>query len=441
MQSILTEIESLVTQINELQPITIENKKRLAKKFRLEFNYNSNHIEGNTLTYANTELLLFFDRTDGNHDLRELEEMKAHDLAYALIQDLAIDTERPLNETFIKNLNETILVRAFYKKAKTLDGTPTRRLITVGNYKQHPNSVRLQNGEMFEYASPAETPIKMGELMQWYIDAIANNEMHAIEIAAKLHYKFVCIHPFDDGNGRISRLLMNYVLIKNNLPPVIIKSADKKNYLAALNQADVGNINAFVDYIAKQALWSLQTTLKATKGESIEEMDDIQKEIALWTKAQLATVEKNNSRTDEIVSKCIENDLIPLVQKLSEKLLEFKTLFVLSNDTNSFDLGGVIQEEVGNSFTLLKEQLQHNHNVNVICWKMNFIGAKNSKTENITFELSIGLYEEYYRLTFNQKIILEKLHTSPLLLSEIDEYISSCMKFAFETIKLNTQNN
>src|SRR5205823_1964159 len=122
------------------------------------------------------------------------------------------------------------------------DGQPTRRLIKIGDYKEYPNHVRLQNGEIFEYALPAETSIQMGELIAWYRAEEENKKLHPVVLAAMLHYKFVRIHPFDDGNGRISRLLMNYVLLQHNLPPVIIKSADKKNYLFALNLGDTGNI-------------------------------------------------------------------------------------------------------------------------------------------------------------------------------------------------------
>lgn len=179
-------------------------------------------------------------------------------------------------------MNEIILVRPFWKDAITPDGQKTRRLIKVGDYKEFPNSVRLSNGELFEYASVTDTPILMGELIQWYRAEEQKNELHPVELAAMLHYKLVRIHPFDDGNGRISRLLMNYVLLKNNLPPVIIKSADKRNYISSLNSADTGDINSFIKYIAQQLVWSLELSIKAAKGESIEEADDFEKEISIW---------------------------------------------------------------------------------------------------------------------------------------------------------------
>ena len=226
MENIFQTIEKLATELKNLQPMKTEYRQKLEKKFRLEFNYNSNHIEGNTLTYGETELLLIFDKTTGNHELREYEEMKAHDVAFEMMKDWAADKERPFNETSIKNLHKVLLVIPFWKEAITPDGQSTRHLIEVGDYKRHPNSVRLQNGEIFHYASPGETPIQMGEMMEWYKNE--EKAIHPVTLAAILHYRFVRIHPFDDGNGRISRLLMNYVFLKHDLPPVIIKSADKK---------------------------------------------------------------------------------------------------------------------------------------------------------------------------------------------------------------------
>lgn len=281
MPTSIQEIDLLIDELHHLLPMKAEDKRLLDKKLRLEFNYNSNHLEGNTLTYGETELLLYFDKTTGNHDLREYEEMKAHDVAFNFVKDLAESKEVPLTEAAIKNLNKILLVRPFWKDAVTADGQPTRRQIKVGDYKEYPNSVRLQNGEIFHYASPAETPVKMGELIAWFREEEEKKELHPVVLAALLHYRFVLIHPFDDGNGRISRLLMNYVLLRNDLPPVIIKSSDKKNYLFALNRADTGNLEAFVQYIADQLAWSLRLNIKAAKSESIEEVDDIDKEIEL----------------------------------------------------------------------------------------------------------------------------------------------------------------
>ena len=275
-------IDQLSDTYNSLLPMSPENQRRWDKKVRLEFNYNSNHIEGNTLTYGETELLLLFDETHGSRPMREYEEMKAHDVAFQKIKEWATDTETPLTEQDIKNLNQIILVQPFWKDAITPDGQPTRRQITVGNYKTQPNSVRLPNGELFEYTAPQEVPIKMQKLIEWYRDE--QTALHPVTLAAIFHYKFVCIHPFDDGNGRVSRLLMNYVLLAHKLPPVVIKSSDKQNYLHALHLADTGQYEAFIRYIAEQVVSSLEMAIKAAKGESIEEPDDLDKEIALLTR-------------------------------------------------------------------------------------------------------------------------------------------------------------
>ena len=327
MQTIFNKIEDLAKEIKTLSPINDNNLRKLNKKFRLEFNYNSNHLEGNTLTYSETELLLFFDKTDGSHELRELEEMKAHDVAYKIIQDWAKDIEHPLTETYIKQLNEIILVRPFWKEAITADGQATRRQIKVGQYKEYPNSVRLQNGEMFEYASPTDTPIKMNELIQWYNAEIEKDELHPIALAALLHYRFVLIHPFDDGNGRISRLLMNYVLIKNGLPPIIIKTTEKNKYLNALNQADVGNIEAFVKYIGEQLIWSLELTIKATKGESIEEIDDYEKEIAIWKKQVTAKKVNSVHRNDKLIYELYQSGFAEMFTNFVNRHTQFDDLF------------------------------------------------------------------------------------------------------------------
>ena len=315
-------INSLKSELDALSPLTIEHAKRLKKKFRLEFNYNSNHIEGNTLTYGQTQLLLLFDKSSGDVPVSDLEEMKAHDLALTQLEEMANDQERPLTEQFIRELNKLILVKPFWKEAIDYSGNPTRKLIKIGEYKDTPNSVRLRNGEIHEYASPEETPIKMTELIAWYQ---ANESiLHPVHLAAEFHYRFVCIHPFDDGNGRVARLVMNYILIKHDYPLVVIKSDDKENYLTALQKADTGNVLALIEYIEQQAIWSLELAIKAAKGEDLEEYDDLDKEIALLKKDKLtkSTIYKTPKVAFSIYTHINDRIWIPL-NKVLDKFNEF----------------------------------------------------------------------------------------------------------------------
>ncbi len=356
MNNLINSITSLKAELNKLSKLTVEQNEKLWRKYRLEWNYNSNHIEGNTLTYGQTEILLILNQAVGEKTMREYEEMKAHDLAIKFVQEEASNKEKNLTESFIRGLNKIILVEPFYKEAQTIDGQNTRRLIEIGQYKKFPNSVRLQNGEMFHYAKPEEVAAKMEELVNWYNN---EKELSPEDLAAYLHYRFVRIHPFDDGNGRVARLLMNYVLLKHNLPPVIIKSADKANYLLALNKADTGDIKAFADYITEQLKWSLQLHIKAANNESLEEPDDLDKEIELLKrnrKQESVDVQK----TRYVLVELSEQIICPMVEKLSAKINKFNTLFMHSyyeifindNYVESMYLKGIFDDyfKLNNSF-------------------------------------------------------------------------------------------
>lgn len=315
-------VDALKLELDKKIPLEPEDEKRLRKKLRLEFNYNSNHLEGNTLTYGQTQLLLFFDKSSGDVPVSDIEEMKAHDVAFSLIQQMAKEKERPLTETFIKELNKTILVNPFWKEAISPDGTPTKKRIEIGKYKSSPNSVLLKSGKIHEYASPEETPALMGDLLKWYN---SNKEKyHPVQLAAEFHYRFVCIHPFDDGNGRVARLIMNYILFKNNFPPVVIKSEDKESYLTALQKADTGDIISLIEYIEKQAIWSLELSLKAANGEDIDELGDIEKEIEILKRKKLpgSKIYKTPKVVYEVVNH-IDNDLWKPLNKLLEHFDDF----------------------------------------------------------------------------------------------------------------------
>ncbi|MGQ1947501.1 Fic family protein [Geofilum sp. OHC36d9] len=326
-------VNALKLELDKKIPLKAEDSKRLQKKLRLEFNYNSNHLEGNTLTYGQTQLLLFFDKSSGDVPVSDIEEMKAHDVALSQIEEMANDKERPLTETFIKELNKTILVKPFWKDAISPNRTPTRKRIEIGQYKTSPNSVQLKNGNIHEYASPEETPALMGDLLNWYNSNI--DQLHPVQLAAEFHYRFVCIHPFDDGNGRVARLIMNYILLKNNYPPVIIKSEDKESYLTALQKADTGNIESLIEYIEEQSIWSLELSLKAANGEDIDELGDIEKEIEILKRKKLT--ETNIFITPKVAYEIINHINTDLWKPLNKLLNNFDDFFAETKNENFVD--------------------------------------------------------------------------------------------------------
>lgn len=315
-------VTKLKVELDSLLPFKPEDEKRLRRKLRLEFNYNSNHLEGNTLTYGQTQLLLLYDKSSGDASVSDIEEMKAHDFALTQVEAMAKESERPLTETFIKELNQTILVRPFWKDAVTYDGQPARKEVKIGQYKTSPNSVVLKNGEIHAYATPEETPALMGDLLKWYNES--KNSLPPVQLAAEFHYRLVCIHPFDDGNGRVARLVMNYILFSHSYPPVVIKSDDKESYLTALQKADTGNVQALIEYVEQQAIWSLELSIRAAKGEDVEEFGDVDKEIEIVKREKLtkATIYKTPSVAYDLVNH-INNDLWRPLAKAIGKFDDF----------------------------------------------------------------------------------------------------------------------
>lgn len=333
-------VNRLRIELESFRPLSKEAADKLWQKLRLEWNYNSNHIEGNTLTYGETMLLLLHDKTTGDHAKREYDEMQAHDVAIHMVREWADDTERELSEADIRTLNRIILVKPYWKDAITAGGQETRREIKIGEYKEYPNSVRLKNGEIFHYASPGETPLKMRELIEWYR---SKKDEHPAIIAAELHYQFVRIHPFDDGNGRVARLLVNYVLMKGGYPPIVIKSNDKESYLTALQKADAGDHAAFLDYIAQQMIWSLELETKAANGEGLEEADDIDKEIALLKKEMHRTNKISVTGKKNNIYHFIQDSVAPMFELFDKRTKELEDFFLENERIIFFDIdkGGV----------------------------------------------------------------------------------------------------
>lgn len=224
---------------NALQPLSDRDREMLSRRFTIDFNYNSNHIEGNTLTYGQTEILLMFGKIVGEADVRDVHEMTASNVGLKMMKEEALLKETPLTQQFIRTLHKTLL-REDYTVYRTLPGgVQTSYVIHAGQYKTRPNSVITRYGDQFEYATPEETPALMSDLVDWYNDAERSGKFTPIELAAIFHYRYIRIHPFEDGNGRIVRLMVNYILTRHDYPMIVVRSRKKKEYLEALHRTDL----------------------------------------------------------------------------------------------------------------------------------------------------------------------------------------------------------
>ena len=358
----MSRIEDLFTEWQGLQPIAEADQRRLDQKFMLEFNYNSNHLEGNTLTYGQTEFLLLFGKVVEGADMHDLEEMKASNVGLQMVKDEALNQEHHLTEYFIRVLHQKLLREDYVYHAVRPDGKEVSYTIHAGQYKTRPNSVETKTGEVFEYASPEETPALMKDLLEWYVAAEAEGSLSPIELAALFHYRYIRIHPFEDGNGRISRLIVNYILRRHGYPMIVVRSDDKDHYLEALNMCDVAvgpipsvgahasleQIAPFVKYLSACLERSLEICIKAGKGEEIEEPDDFLKRMTLFERS----VKKVPAKDGHVVTAQDKADVFNLFHRhLAKKVVEelspvrkffnsFRESYFMSKTRNTILVGG-----------------------------------------------------------------------------------------------------
>lgn len=139
-------------------------------------------------------MLLMFGKVVDEANMKDLEEMKAHNVGLKMMQTEALEKEYPLTETFIRQLHRTLLREDYTVYRQMSDGSTTSYTVHAGQYKTRPNSVITVTGERFEYASPEETPILMSDLIQWYNEAENQNKLSPVELAAVFHYRYIRIH-------------------------------------------------------------------------------------------------------------------------------------------------------------------------------------------------------------------------------------------------------
>lgn len=426
-------LNALRDEWQAVQPLSSENEARLWKKLRLEWNYHSNHIEGNTLTYGETELLLLHDRTTGNHTHREYLEMKAHDVGIEHVRTLAADKARLITEGDIRDLNKIILKEPFWKAAETADGHPTRKEILPGQYKTTPNNVRLPNGDVFLFASVEDTAPRMSALAAWVRQELESPALHPVAFAAKLHHDFVLIHPFDDGNGRVARLLVNYVLMRSGYLPLIVRTDDKSNYLTALQLADAGELSALIGYFHQLTEWSLKLGIKAARGETIDEPSDVEKEVQIFVRNQHGSKQSEPIVTQEMVREVMVSSVVPFVRQLERKLNTLTPLF-RSVEWNVIEGNGIPIAGL-RSFPCSSTTNAGPGDKIILSAVFDGYQGANTSPFGASLVIELNFRPHAYRVTSNSRTIIEKDYSSTILAEEADQVTSGLLAEVFAGIK------
>ena len=211
---------------SNIDVVTISSYER---DFELTFTHNSTAIEGNTLTLMETKVILEDGVSIGGKELREIYEVINHKKAYRYVKQCIADG-RVLAENTVKDihaiLTENIIVSGIYRNQEV-------RISGAGHVPPSGNNMYIQ-------------------IKNFYADLDCKTDMNPIELAAWTHAEFVRIHPFVDGNGRTSRLIMNYQLMINGFLPVSIAKENRLEYYNALEEYAVnGNLAPFTELIAK----------------------------------------------------------------------------------------------------------------------------------------------------------------------------------------------
>ncbi|HEX4773587.1 MAG TPA: Fic family protein [Bryobacteraceae bacterium] len=219
MDELLKDIAAKKARLDELRPLSPKTLANLEHYYDIELTYTSNAIEGNTLSPVETTLVIEKGITIGGKPLKDHLEALDHYDAIRYVRELARQ-DIHITESDVRNLHRLVMQRSAPEIA--------------GKYADLPRYVRTETGR-YSFPIPPEIPALMADLCAWL--AFAPNTP---DTAFTAHRRLVDIHPFNDGNGRTARLLMNLVLISGGYPPVAVRPEDRLEYIRCLQQEQAG---------------------------------------------------------------------------------------------------------------------------------------------------------------------------------------------------------
>ncbi|MBI5701825.1 Fic family protein [Candidatus Saganbacteria bacterium] len=244
IERLLDKLTAYKKKLDALRPISKSHLEKLKEYFDVEWTYNSNAIEGNSLSLGETKLVILEGITIGGKTVREHLEALNHKKAIDFLESIVKKADK-INEETVKKLHWLILREIDDENAGKYRG---KQVYISGSHHLPPH--------------PQDVPFKMKE----FIRKLNNDKGHPAIKAADAHYGFVAIHPFIDGNGRTARLLMNLIFIHKGYPPVIIPMSRREEYIYALEKAHSSKkLNDFYTLICECAEQSLVKYINAFK--------------------------------------------------------------------------------------------------------------------------------------------------------------------------------
>lgn len=265
LQRILERISASNAQLNAQRPFSPLVLNKIRDQFAIEMTYHSNAIEGNRLTLKETMLVLREGVTVKGRNLQEHLEAKNHEEAMFFLFELADQKKRTeISHLVIRQLHQLVV-------------KDTEKSI-AGNYRN--TNVRILGSK---HKPPMGYQVK--ERMEELLKKIKKekNNFHPVEFAARIHHEFVAIHPFEDGNGRAGRLLMNLLLLRAGYPIAIILKNDRLKYYKALEMADQGKFEKLTHLIAQAVERSIVIYSNALTRTSAQQEDVVLSKLAKQT--------------------------------------------------------------------------------------------------------------------------------------------------------------
>ncbi|WP_185965622.1 Fic family protein [Flavobacterium zepuense] len=441
-------IDILKLEIDAHGQLGKSQQEKINNKLRLEWNYNSNSMEGNTLTLRETSSVMAGSINVQQKPYKDVAEIRGHDAVVSEILSLGRGPIE-LTEQRIKQIHKRIVHEEdeFGRKQ-------------VGQWKISNNYFISQNGEQYDFTDWQLVPKKMHDLLtrtNIALNAIHTNEddaPHPLDVALDFYIDFWDIHPFHDGNGRVARILANIILISLGYPPFWVNARERDVYYSYLTNTAKSRERLLKEYMANLILRSQKMVLRVINGRPAESTDMLDKEIAQWKK-QFEKKANYIAKSRTAVADVYHRSLKPLFTGLLEKVSQFDDLFVRKIVYNTLDAKESWSEGIkkfDDFFYELSKSIKEASPINMISLHtlelcVFFEGFKNNgmNTFNKTAKLYVHFEEFNYVIqddaTNNTDTYLsKKLYSEMLTRYEIKHIIKENAGRLFNSIKGSVQS-